>query len=269
MRLHSSCEMIMKNSSTFCAIALRPSKKHKAGNFSVLMHIKWFKTTKDFHDPLLRTFCSFNKKLIFSFCVSQSCNSMMKMLLRLMPDGEWFLSCFVFIEVVMKIIFSQFPSSFLLNGKLSSQFGWSEKQENRSSSLFSGVKMFGAKNFRLVFHHSHACIYVFSLCFRPFIKTFRNFVKVFCSMLRFLAFFAAHFPSLCAWSRFFSAGFSNFQIVNRIFADEVFHEVVFTNAPKLKRAHETLLDLKVDSSCKWTFFCALIVQTLISSARSS
>jgi hypothetical protein len=81
-------------------------------------------------------------------------------------------------------------------------FGW-EKPEKKK-----GENVFGAENFRLVFHHSHACIYVFSLCFRPFIKTARNFVSVFCSshsLALFLPFLLLalvlcalpiHFPSL-------------------------------------------------------------------------
>lgn len=63
-------------------------------------------------------------------------------------------------------------------------------------SGFSGRNV-GAENFRLVFHHSHACIYVFLYAFRPFIKTFRNFVSVFCSTLRFYRFLLLVFP-LCS-----------------------------------------------------------------------
>lgn len=83
-------------------------------------------------------------------------------------------------------------------------------------------------DFRLVFHHSHASMYVFSLCFRPFIKTFRNFVSVFALRSVFCFFAAAFSLSVCLESKFFSAAFSNFQIVKRkIFADE-FHRFLPT-----------------------------------------
>ena len=63
----------------------------------------------------------------------------------------------------------------------------------------------------LVFHHSHACIYVFSLCFHPFIKTLRNFVSVFCSMLCFVPFLLLIFLSVCSESVFFCCFFETFK----------------------------------------------------------
>lgn len=83
----------------------------------------------------------------------------------------------------------------------------------------------GAENFRLVFHHSHACIYVFSLCFRPFIKTLRNSVRVFAPRTA----FCCCLSLVLHLRNFFLPAFSNFQIVNRIFADE-FHGV-FASTP--------------------------------------
>lgn len=92
-----------------------------------------------------------------------------------------------------------------------------------------GRKTFGAENFRLVFHHSHACIYVFSLCFRPFIKTLRNFVSVFAPRSVSARFLLPHKFSLSAHGAgcllasesdgfFFSVSLldSNFQILSRI-----------------------------------------------------